>query len=273
MWSCDGADRPEVLELSAAAEAVDDEASAIVAAAPVGPEGVPELGKPQVFSDLARHGLVACVEAERPGKPATACIEYFDLVTERAEDRHICRGADYGALVAMRVDERPARPAGTVVMQTLQEPGRDNVLGGTASKRRQPRRARVVRQQRWQLVPEGREAARFGDDHRYTGTGPGLQHGDKPPERLLGAIEHAEVVERAPATGPRRRHRHTFTHGAERFNEVGPIVGAERIGESVGPDDDGTLPRGAVPHLWQVALGGPPEAPSGSEQRRRASPS
>ena len=127
------------------------------------------------------------------------------------------------------------------------------------------------RQERWQLVAESHEAARLGDNHRYTGTGPGLQDGDEPAERLLGAIEHAEVVERAPATGPRRRHRHTFTHGAERFDEVGPAVGAERVGESVGPDDDGSLPGARSRTCGKSRLEDLLKPPPGSEQRRRAS--
>jgi hypothetical protein len=122
-----------VLELSAAAKAVDHKPAAIAAVTAIGPERLPELWEPEVLPDLAGHGLVARVVTERPGKPATASVEYFHLVTESAEDGNIRRGAYHGTLVAMGVDERPAWPAWAAVVQTAQEPSRNDVLGWAAS--------------------------------------------------------------------------------------------------------------------------------------------
>jgi hypothetical protein len=100
--------RPKVRELCPAAEAVDHQPAVIAAVATIGPERLPELGEPKVLSDPAGHRLVVRVVPERPGKPATTSVEYFHLVTERAENCHIRSGAHHGTLVAMGVEQRPA---------------------------------------------------------------------------------------------------------------------------------------------------------------------
>src|ERR671925_1478980 len=75
-------------------------------------------------------------------------------------------------------------------------------------------------------------------DHRQTGVDFAAERVHHPAQVCLGAIEHAEVIERPPAAKMRHGDTHAESGGTEHLRGGDRRLGVEIVVEGVGPKDD-----------------------------------
>ena len=98
--------------------------------------------------------------------------------------------------------------------------------------------ALVVREEVEEFVAEDGDAAGLEADDGDSGFDLGGERVEDVEQQGLGAIEHAEVVERTPATERRARDEHAVSGGLEDFDGGAGGGGAEVVVEGVGPEED-----------------------------------
>jgi hypothetical protein len=98
--------------------------------------------------------------------------------------------------------------------------------------------ALVVREEVEEFVAEDGDAAGFESDDGDAGFDLGLELVEDVQEQAFGAVEHAEVVERASAAEVGAGYRDAEAGGFEDFDGGAGRCGVEVVVESVGPEED-----------------------------------